>query len=353
MRALDAADTFEQLLIHTGQHYDASLSEDLFHDLSLPKPDVNLRIGSGSHAEQTGRMMMALEPVLARLEPDWVFTVGDANSTLAGGLVAAKLGVSVAHLEAGLRCHDRSMPDEINRIMTDQLSQALFTTEPSANENLKNEGVASQRIYYVGNVLIDCLDRCRPKAVELNVDGAPGLAPGQYVLVTLHHPSNVDSKERLSAILTALGQLAAYYPVVFPLHPRAARNAKQFELESQLAPLGVLRPAPYIEFLALEERAGLVITDSSGVQEETTVLGVPCITLRPNTERAITLSAGTNRLFTGEIDELVEVALETVTSERRPCRPELWDGQAAERIARITVERLTSHTTELAYQHSF
>lgn len=342
MRALEGAERIEQVLIHTGQHYDSSLSDDFFHDLELPTPDVNLGIGSGSHAEQTGRIMMALEPTLLRIEPDWVLTVGDVNSTLAAALVAAKLHIPVAHVEAGLRSHDRSMPEEINRIVTDQLSNALFTTEPAARDNLLKEGIADERIYHVGNVMIDSLDRYRAKAAELDVDEALGLEAGEYVLVTLHRPHNVDSRARLEGILSALGEIASFHPVVFPMHPRTARNVKQFGLDASLAPLSILGPIRYLEFLALLDRAGAVITDSGGIQEETTVLGVPCITLRPNTERPITLTEGTNRLFDGDLDELGDIAVDAVDSERRPCRPDLWDGRAAERIARVIEETFDS-----------
>ncbi len=341
MRALEGADGVEQVLIHTGQHYDASLSDEFFHDLELPSPDVNLGIGSGTHAQQTGRIMMALEPALEREAPDWVFTVGDVNSTLAAALVAAKLGIPVAHVEAGLRSHDRTMPEEINRALTDRVSDALFTTEPSANENLRAEGVPEDRIHHVGNVMIDSLDRYRAKAAELDVDEALGLEPGGYVLVTLHRPRNVDSPDRLAGILEALAQIATYHPVVFPMHPRTARRVKTFGLDAELAPLAVLGPIRYLEFLALMDRAGAVITDSGGIQEETTVLGVPCLTLRPNTERPITLTEGTNRLFDGELEDLPAAAVDAVEMERRPCRPELWDGRAAERIARITLEQLS------------
>jgi UDP-N-acetylglucosamine 2-epimerase (non-hydrolysing) len=318
IRALAGVDAVEQVLIHTGQHYDSSLSDDFFHDLELPNADVNLGIGSGSHAEQSGRMMMALEPVLQRAEPDWVFTVGDVNSTLAAALVAAKLRIPVAHVEAGLRSHDRSMPEEINRVLTDQISDALFTTEPSANENLRNEGIPEERVHYVGNVMIDSLDRYRGRVADLRVDEAMRLEAGEFVLVTLHRPNNVDDPAQLAAILGALAQLASYHPVVFPMHPRTARNVKQFGLENELAPLGVQGPLRYLEFLGLMDSAGLVISDSGGIQEETSVLGVPCITLRPNTERPITLSEGTNRLFNGDLAELLDVALAAIQEERRP-----------------------------------
>jgi len=340
MRAFSSANGLSQILIHTGQHYDRSLSDDFFHDLELPQPDVNLGIGSGSHAEQTGRTMIALEPLLDRVEPDWVFTVGSANSALAAALAATKLGIPVAHVEAGLRSHDRSMPEEINRVLVDQISDALFTTEPSANENLRDEGIETGRIHFVGNVMIDSLDRYRARAAELDVDDVLGVEPGSFALVTLHRPRNVDDPSRLAGLLGALGQLATCHPVVFPMHPRTAQNIKRFGLESELAMLSVTGPVRYLEFLTLMERAGVLISDSGSIQEETTVLGVPCITVRPSTERPITVSEGTNQLFNGNPEELVGVALTAMEAERRPCRPELWDGRAAERIARVTLEQL-------------
>jgi UDP-N-acetylglucosamine 2-epimerase (non-hydrolysing) len=342
IRALREFGQVEQILIHTGQHYDDALSAEFFEDLELPRPNLNLGVGSGSHATQTGRIMIALEPALERIEPDWVFTVGDVNSTLAAALVAAKLQIPVAHVEAGLRSHDRSMPEEINRTLTDHISDALFTTEPSANENLRQEGIGEEKIHYVGNVMIDSLDYYLERARELDIDEALGLDPGDYLLVTLHRPINVDGRARLSGILAALGEVTCFHPVVFPMHPRTARNVKQFELEEALAPISVLGPVRYLEFLALMDRAGAVITDSGGIQEETTVLGVPCITLRPHTERPITLLEGTNRIFDGDLNDLVDVVLQAVTTERRPHRPRLWDGNAAQRIARIACDELVA-----------
>lgn len=340
MRALERVKGIDQLLVHTGQHYDAALSDDFFSDLELPVPDVNLHIGSGSHAEQTGRILMALGPVLEQARPDWVFTVGSTNSSLGGALVATKLRIPVAQVEAGLRSHDRSMPEEINRILTDQLADALFTTEPSANANLKREGIADTLIHYVGNVMIDAVDQYRARAEELDVDEALGVEPGQYVLVTLHRPHNVDSHARLAALLAALNQIATEYPVILPMHPRTARNIKEFGLDGELGSISVLGPVRYLEFLALMDRAGAVLTDSGSIQEETTVLGVPCITLRPSTERPVTLSEGTNRLFDGDPEELIDHVLEAVGEERHSCRPELWDGHAADRIAKLTAEKL-------------
>lgn len=342
MRALSRHEGVAQTLIHTGQHYDDSLSDSFFADLQIPEPDLNLGIGSGSHALQTGRIMIALEPVLLRLQPDWLFTVGDVNSTLAAALVAAKLGVKVAHVEAGLRSHDWSMPEEINRVLTDRLSSALFTTEPAANQNLQAEGMDSGRIHYVGNVMIDTLDRYRPMAAKLRVPDSLGITPGRYVLVTLHRPQNVDDPRRLAALLQALAQITyeSDCPVVLPLHPRTAKSIRRYRLDEELVALTTLTPLRYLEFLCLMDQSGAIVTDSGGIQEEASVLGVPCITLRPNTERPITVTDGTNRLFTGKPDRLADVVREALLEDRKPCRPELWDGRAAERIARITVEEL-------------
>lgn len=342
MRAMEATGKTDQLLVHTGQHYDAALSDEFFKDLELRSPDLNLGIGSGSHAEQTGRIMIALESVLERSRPTWVFAVGDVNSTLAAALVCAKLQIPLAHVEAGLRSHDRSMPEEINRILTDQVSDALFTTEPSANENLKNEGIDERRVHFVGNVMIDSLDRFRARALALNVHEPMGLEPGRYVLVTLHRPRNVDDPSRLAGILSSLAQLSTHHPVVFPIHPRTLANVKRFDLEKILAQIAVLGPIPYLEFIALMDGAGAVITDSGGIQEETTVLGVPCVTLRPNTERPITLVEGTNQLFDGDLEDLPQAVLDRIGQMRRPSRPALWDGRAADRIAEITVKQLAN-----------
>jgi UDP-N-acetylglucosamine 2-epimerase (non-hydrolysing) len=340
MRSLQEAEEVTQSLVHTGQHYDDPLSGRFLHDLDIPRPNVNLGVGSSSHAEQTGSIMIALEPELERLRPDWVFTVGDVNSTVAAALVAAKLGIRVAHVEAGLRSFDWSMPEEINRVVTDRLSNALFTTEPSANENLRREGIDGARVHHVGNVMIDTLDRYRPRAAKLKLHEQLSLKEGGYVLVTLHRPQNVDRKPRLRSILEGLGDIGAEVPVAMPLHPRTERNIRRFELDELLERITVLEPLGYLEFLCLMDCAGAVLTDSGGVQEETSVLGVPCITLRPNTERPITLTAGTNQLFDDDLTALPPLVLNSLTVERRPCRPALWDGRASERIASITVTQL-------------
>lgn len=335
MRSLARADSVEQMLVHTGQHYDDALSQHLFDDLDLPRPDLNLGVGSASHGIQTGRVMVALEPVLERVEPDCLVLVGSANSTLAAALVASKLGIRIALVEAGLRSRNWSMPEEINRVLTDRLSDALFTTEASANENLRREGIPEDRIHFVGNVMIDTLDRFRLRAAELRVHRQLGLEAGRYVLVTLHRPQNVDDPVRLRAILRSLPQIEYECdgPVVFPMHPRTAGNVKRYGLDDELNGVRVLEPLRYLEFLSLMDGAGAVLTDSGGIQEETTVLGVSCVTLRPETERPITLTDGTNRLFDGNLNDLADVVREAFEEERRASRPALWDGQAAGRIA--------------------
>ncbi|MEN8144196.1 MAG: UDP-N-acetylglucosamine 2-epimerase (non-hydrolyzing) [Gemmatimonadota bacterium] len=340
MRAFERKGAVEQLLVHTGQHYDDALSRDLFEDLELPKPDMNLGIGSGSHADQTGRTIMGLEPIMIDYDPDWVFTVGDVNSTLAAAIVGAKLGIPIAHVEAGLRSGDFAMPEEINRLVTDRLSSALFTTEPSANENLLSEGVAQDRIHYVGNVMIDTLLRCRERARFLEMPRKLGLFPGKYFAVTLHRPSNVDRADRLAAILSSLVQSAANCncELVIPFHPRTSARIKEFGLESLVEGVRAVPPLRYLEFLGLMQEAALVLTDSGGIQEETTALGIPCITLRSTTERPVTVTEGTNQLFNGELAELPDVVSEALTRTRDPVFPHLWDGSAAERIADVTVQ---------------
>jgi UDP-N-acetylglucosamine 2-epimerase (non-hydrolysing) len=339
MRAFQSTGRIEQLLVHTGQHYDENLSEYLFEDLQLPRPDVNLGIGSGSHADQTGRALIALEPVFLDYAPDWVFTVGDVNSTLAAALVASKLEMPVAHIEAGLRSGDRSMPEEINRLVTDRLSDALFTTEESANENLRREGVPDDRVHFVGNVMIDTLLRFKSRAADLEMPREFGLTSGEYVLVTLHRPGNVDDADRLAGILKGLAEASAASnaQIVIPVHPRTQARVEAFGLDSLLKAMKLVPPMRYLEFLGLMQEAGAVVTDSGGIQEETTVLGVPCITLRPNTERPVTISSGTNQLYTGDPAGLSGVLARSLSFPRTPTRPPLWDGSAAERIADITL----------------
>ncbi|MCL7980072.1 MAG: UDP-N-acetylglucosamine 2-epimerase (non-hydrolyzing) [marine benthic group bacterium] len=340
MRAFDRTGEIEQVLVHTGQHYDEELSKYFFEDLELPRPDVDLGVGSGPHGLQTGRVMIALEPVLVRERPDWVFTVGDVNSTVAAALVAAKLGIRVAHVEAGLRSGDWTMPEEINRVVTDRLSDALFTTEPSAAENLAREGVPADRVHFVGNVMIDTLLQHRERAARLNVAQNMGLVPGSFLLATLHRPSNVDDPDRLSGLLLALAEIVAgtAHPVLLPVHPRTSARIRELRLESLLDPLTILPPLRYLDFLGLMQDAAGVITDSGGIQEETTVLGIPCVTVRPNTERPVTLTHGTNRLFDGDPHLLLDVVREALMDRRPAESPPLWDGHAADRIAAITLQ---------------
>ncbi len=340
MAAFRAHAGVEQALVHTGQHYDDALSRVFFDDLGIPRPDVDLGVGSGSHAVQTARVMQAFEPVCLEFRPDLVVVVGDVNSTVACALVAAKLGIKVAHVEAGLRSFDWSMPEEINRVVTDRLSDLLFTTEPSANENLRREGVPEERIHFVGNVMIDTLLRHRERARALAVPERLGVDAGRFALVTLHRPGNVDTPETLAPIVEGLERIAAHAPVLFPVHPRTRPN-----LEAVLAGrdhrLQLLDPLGYLQFLGLLCDAGVVITDSGGIQEETTVLGVPCLTVRPNTERPVTIEQGTNRLIRPDPDAIGEAALAALANGRRNSQPlpDLWDGKAAERIAAIVVER--------------
>ncbi len=329
---------FEQLLVHTGQHYDVEMSSAFFDDLSLPRPDVNLEVGSGSHAWQTAQVMLRFEAVLEEFRPDWVVVPGDVNSTLACTLVAAKLGIKVAHVEAGLRSFDRTMPEELNRIVTDQLADALFTPSPDGDENLLREGVDPSRIHFVGNVMIDTLVRLLPAAVERwdTLADAHALEQRSFVLVTLHRPGNVDHPGVLAELLGALTDLAVDYDVVFPVHPRT-RTRLEGNGAAAGGALRLIRPVGYLDFLALQANAAAVLTDSGGVQEETTYLGVPCLTARPNTERPITLTAGTNRLVERRRDVLVRAVREAIASRNGHVHtpPQLWDGKASQRIVEV------------------
>lgn len=344
-KAFSRVPNLRQRLVHTGQHYDEALSKVFFDELELPRPDVDLGVGSASHAVQTARVMVAFEPVCLEWRPDLVLVVGDVNSTVACSLVAAKLGIHVAHVEAGLRSFDWTMPEEVNRVVTDRLSDLLFTTERSANENLRREGVPEDRIHFVGNVMIDTLEAHLERARSLGVPERHGVGAQGYVLVTLHRPSNVDSAETLGPVVEALAEISATVPVLFPVHPRTRGNLKTFGLDARLGNVRVLDPLGYLEFLGLMADAAVVVTDSGGVQEETTVLGVPCLTARPNTERPVTLEQGTNRLIeptrVGIFDAVAGV-LAGDGSVRTRSRPELWDGRAAERIAQIVARELSA-----------
>ena len=336
-RLADDPGVFERKLVHTGQHYSANMSQVFFDELDLPKPDVNLEVGSGSHAVQTAQIMERFEPVLLDFQPHWVVVPGDVNSTLACTLVASKLGFLVAHVEAGLRSFDRSMPEEINRLVTDQLADLLFTPSRDGDENLRHEGVPEEKIRFVGNVMIDTLVCLLPKAEERWPSLRERFGLDRYLLATLHRPSNVDDPATLLEVLAALGEIAREIPVVFPVHPRTRSRIEESGLSPSSRNLLLLEPMGYLDFLSLEAHASLVLTDSGGVQEETTYLGVPCLTARPNTERPITVSLGTNRLVKSAKAELVPAALEALKEGRRSGGEglralEYWDGRAADRI---------------------
>ena len=330
---------FHQILVHTGQHYDDGMSQVFFADLGLPQPDIYLNVGSGSHAEQTARVMLAFEPVLLEHNPALVLVVGDVNSTLACTLVASKLAVPVAHVEAGLRSFDRTMPEEINRMLTDQIADLLFTTERSARENLIREGVVEEKIHFVGNVMIDTLLRHRERALSLEVVEEYGLEPQGFVLMTLHRPSNVDEPEVLSGLLDGLAEIQRRIPIIFPAHPRTMERMREFGFGGRMTAMAALRvtePLGYLKFMNLMANARLVLTDSGGIQEETTILGVPCLTLRENTERPVTVTQGTNTVVGCDPGRIVTEALAIVDGKSKAGRvPELWDGQAASRIVKV------------------
>ena len=332
------ADPFDTTLVHTGQHYDAGMSDIFFRQLGMPAPDVQLGIGPGTQGAQTGRMMAALETVVNERRPELVVVVGDVNSTLAAALVAAKAGVPVAHVEAGLRSFDRRMPEEINRIVTDALATYLFATEEDGVANLRREGIEDDRIFLVGNVMIDTLMALLPQIRERRMAAEMGLAPGGYGVVTLHRPSNVDDEGMLERWVSVLERIGSDLPLVFPAHPRTAARLASAGLDGRLAGSGVkvVEPLPYVEFISLVADSRLVLTDSGGIQEETTVLGVPCLTLRDSTERPVTVRLGTNQLV-GVEPEAAIAAAEGVLSGPPASHsvPPLWDGRAAERIAQI------------------
>jgi UDP-N-acetylglucosamine 2-epimerase (non-hydrolysing) len=329
-RALSARSGIKQTLIHTGQHYDNNMSDVFFSQLCMPAPDVNLGVGSGSHAQQTADIMRRLEPIILERRPDMVVVYGDVNSTMAAALVCAKLQVPVAHVEAGLRSFDRTMPEEVNRLVTDQLADLLFTHCEDANNNLQHEGVSPGKIHNVGNVMIDSLIRFLPLTERHELNGIPD----PFALVTLHRPSNVDEVHVLRRILKSLVEINKRVRIVFPVHPRTRQAIAALDLD--VSALHLLEPLPYIEFLALERRAVVVITDSGGVQEETTYLKVPCITLRANTERPVTVSLGTNVLVGDDGEKLRSEMCDIIDGKVKPGTiPPLWDGHAGERIAEI------------------
>lgn len=321
-------------LVHTGQHYDVAMSEVFFSELGIRAPDRRLDVGSGSHAVQTARIMAAFEPVVEEIMPDVVVVVGDVNSTVAAALVAAKMGPLVAHVEAGLRSRDWAMPEEINRVVTDRLSDYLLAPSEDAVANLLDEGYRQDQVRLVGNTMVDTLLANLQRAQERPVLESLGLEPRQYGLVTLHRPSNVDDSRQLAALVSALGRIGQEMPLVFPVHPRTAASM------AALGPTGGLRtvePLGYLDFIALQASARIVLTDSGGIQEETTVLGVPCMTLRDNTERPLTISQGTNHLVGTDPAAIVPTALRLIAHGCPPRRPDLWDGRAGERIAEVIV----------------
>ena len=337
---------FEHVLVHTGQHYDEKMSNTFFNDLCIPKPDINLGIGSGSHAEQTAKIMVEFEKVCLEEKPDLIIVVGDVNSTMACTITAKKLGIKVAHVEAGLRSRDMNMPEEINRLCTDVLCDYHFTTDHFANDNLLAEGIAEEKIVFVGNVMIDTLMKHRQMACELDSVNRLGLEKQKYATLTMHRPSNVDDKETLEGILEALKQISRELPIIFPIHPRTRKMADRFGLShyfnggEKIQGIWLTTPLGYLEFLHLNMHAKMVFTDSGGLQEETTVLDVPCITMRHNTERPITCEVGTNVIVGNDPEKILEASQKVI---RGRCRtgeiPEKWDGHAAERIVEWLKER--------------
>ena len=332
--ALARRDAVRQTLVHTGQHYDANMSEIFFRQLGLPEPDVNLEVGSDSHARQTAEIMVRFERVVLTQRPDWVLVYGDVNSTVATALVCSKLLIPVAHVEAGLRSFDRTMPEEINRLLTDQIADLLFTPSADGNENLLREGVADEKIQLVGNVMIDTLVRLLPKARARWPALCSQYDLERYGVVTLHRPSNVDNVAMLRSVLTTLNEISRKLSLIFPVHPRTRQRNAENNLRDLTTHLHLIDPVGYLDFLALQQKATLVITDSGGVQEETTYLGVPCLTVRKNTERPITVTLGTNRLVGQDMDRLRVEVNQILNGDSRPGEiPPLWDGRAGERIA--------------------
>jgi UDP-N-acetylglucosamine 2-epimerase (non-hydrolysing) len=327
---------FLPLIVHTGQHYDEAMSDSFFVDLGIPAPDFHLEVGSHSHAVQTAKIMTAFEPVVLAEKPDWVLVVGDVNSTIACALVCAKLGVKVAHVEAGLRSRDRTMPEEINRILTDAISDLLLTTSEDADENLKAEGVSAEKIKFVGNVMIDSLFYNLEKAKELKVREKLGLSDKNYGVLTLHRPSNVDEKEVFSGLLDALCSISEKLPIIFPVHPRTRANIEKFGFAELIknSNIKLIEPLGYLDFMNLYSSAKLVLTDSGGLQEETTALGLPCLTLRENTERPITIELGTNQLVGTNPEKIKQAANSILENDSKTDAkiPPLWDGCAAGRI---------------------
>jgi UDP-N-acetylglucosamine 2-epimerase (non-hydrolysing) len=337
-------DQIEAILVNTGQHYDREMVDFFFQDLDIPKPDINLGVGSGSHAVQTARVMLAFERVCQELSPDLVLVVGDVNSTLACSLVASKLGIKVAHVESGLRSFDRSMPEEINREVTDLLSDFLFTTSKEADKNLRKMGIPEEKIFFVGNVMIDSLNGHLSQARGRRILDRLSLRKEEFALITLHRPSNVDNSMILDSLLEVFNNLQQRVKLIFPAHPRSIKNIEKFKLSGKLKKmenLKVISPLGYLDFLALVDSSKFVLTDSGGVQEETTVLGVPCLTLRQNTERPVTISIGTNILVGLDSDRILSEAHNILDGKHKKGGiPPLWDGRASHRIVEILKDKL-------------
>ncbi|WP_375448113.1 non-hydrolyzing UDP-N-acetylglucosamine 2-epimerase [uncultured Fibrella sp.] len=352
-RAFLRHNDIESKIVHTGQHYDARMSDVFFNQIGLPKPDYYLGVTSGTHTQQTADIMTKFEAVMQTEQPDWVVVVGDVTSTLACALVAVRMGVQVAHVEAGLRSGDRQMPEEINRILTDNLSDLLFVTEQAGLDNLRREGIADEKVKFVGNVMIDSLVRYRDQAAALNMVQTLELTPGEYILLTMHRPSNVDTVDGLRALVQIASEAAQYDPVVFPLHPRTRSNLARFGLLDQLTTLKnvrLLEPQGYLEFLNLMEHAKAVVTDSGGIQEETTYLQIPCLTFRNSTERPSTVEFGTNTLLADLDPSTVSNHLNAIRSRKgkQGTIPPLWDGKAANRIVDVLLNSSLPEKIDLA-----
>ncbi|PIE33109.1 UDP-N-acetylglucosamine 2-epimerase (non-hydrolyzing) [candidate division KSB3 bacterium] len=342
MKEMNQHPDIQPILVHTGQHYDEKMSKLFFEDLQIPKPDIDLEVGSASHSVQTAKIMIAFEQVLLQEQPDLVLVVGDVNSTIGCALPAVKQHIPVAHVEAGLRSFDRDMPEEINRILTDSISSYLFITEPSGKENLLREGISEDNIYFVGNVMIDTLMANKAKAEQSQVLQTLDLVPQNYAVLTLHRPSNVDNRETFLRILNALENIQSSLPIVFPIHPRTRNRLDEFSFMDRIRKMDNFRlvePLGYLDFLKLVAESKLALTDSGGIQEETTILKIPCITLRENTERPITVQQGTNVIVGTDTERIIQESHNVLNGKRIASQmPDLWDGKAAGRIVKILLE---------------